>query len=321
MKKLLGILTIAALLMMTACEKDNPTEPDPEPNGDTEKVTDNIKETPSYISLQKMENVSTFDVKFVNEGRTVGVFLNGGVSGSAGVTAKNLGAVDFDAEANLDTGFVADMDGDYVIGESWYNYDPMTHTLSSKGDVYLIKAVDYNVYKMKIDSFDSGYTISYAMCDASGKPVMTQTATIPAGDGAAGLFSLVNGAVIENDEWDIAFLTIPLYVEQLNAYIQNPGMRVNSMAGAEIAMVEGTAYDDITSVPSGLTYMKDEGDTLAVGDLLYIYNPENHRLTPPEVVYIVKTVGGKHAKVQVTSYYHPENGDSGYVNYKAEMLD
>ncbi len=320
MKKLLSLFALSALLAMTACDKDSPTKP----NDDTpanEAVTDNIKETPSYLSLDTMEKVSTFDVIFVNQGMTVEVHLNSGVHGSAGVTAKNLGAVDFNASANLDTGFVADTDGASVIGDSWYIYDPVNHTLSSKGDVYLIRATDYNIYKMKIDSFDSGYTISYAMCDADGKPTTIKTATIPATDGAPGHFSLVNDTVVNKDAWDIAFLTIPLYVEQLGAYIQNPGMRVNSVAGAEIAIVEGTAYDDITTVPGGLTYLKDGAESLAVGDLLYNYNPENHRLTPPDVVYIVKTVDGKHAKLQVTSYYHPETGDSGYVNYKAELLD
>jgi len=319
MKEFAYLLMLLLLFVLTACDEDSPTGP--KPPAETDRVTENIKDAGVFFSMAQMTTVSTFDLKFTNESRSVGVYLNGGVSGSAGVTAKNLGVVDFNAAANLDTGFVADAESTAVIGEGWYNYDFMTHTLSSKGEVYLVHAVDYEYYKMKINAFDSSYTISYALCAKDGTPTSTQIATIPAEQGAPGYFSLAQGSIIENNEWDVAFLTIPLYIPEMGATIQNPGMRINSAAGVEIAIVENKEYDSITSVPGGLSYLLDEGESLAVGDRLFDYNPENHRLTPPDVVYIVKTANGKHAKLQVTAYYHPETGESGYVNFKAEMLD
>jgi hypothetical protein len=320
MKKLVVAL-LSLVLLMAACTRDNTTEPT-DPAGTDGFLTQNIKDAPTYFSIAKKEVVNTFDLIFVNEARAVSLLLNGGVSGSAGVTAKNIGAVDFSASANVDTGFVADVADAMVIGETWYNYDFTTHTLTSKGDVYLIKAFDYNVYKMKIENFGAeGFSISYSLVDADGKPIDVKTATIAAAEGAPGRFSLVAGDVIEKDEWDVAFLTVSLYVPEFGGSIQNPGMRVNSAAGAKIATVENMNYDDIKSVPAGLSYVMDEGDSLAIGDKVLIYNPTNHRLTPPEIVYIVETVDGAFAKVQVTSYYDPESGESGVMNFRASLLE
>lgn len=320
MKKLL-IAVLGGLLMLSACSKDKTTGPEP-PNVTDEFVTQNIKDAPTYFSIAKKEAVNTFDVTFVNEGQTLSVLLNGGVSGSAGVSAKNLGAVDFNASANVDTGFTSDAADAKVIGETWYNYDFTTHTITSKGEVYLIKAVDYNVYKMKIDAFGAdGYTISYSLVDADGKPTTVTSATVAAAAGAPGRFSLVTGDMIAKDEWDIAFLTISLYVPELSASIQNPAVRINSGAGVKVAMVSDKAYADISRAPDGLTYVMDDGDNLAIGDKVFNYNSTNHRLTPPDIVYILQTVDGSYAKVKVTSYYDPDTGVSGVVNFKAAILN
>ena len=319
MKKLTFAL-LSVMVMLAACSKDV-TGPE-QPDISDEFLTQNVKETPTYFSIAKKEAVATFDLLFVNEGRTVAVYLNGGVNGSAGVTAKNLGVVDFNASAGVDSGFSTDMMDAPLIGESWYNYDFTTHSLTSKGEVYMIKASDYNLYKMKIDSFGAdGFSISYALADADGKPTAVKTATVAASEGAPGRFSLAAGDLVAKDEWDIAFLTIPLYVPEFGGYIRNPGARINSTAGVEVAKVENKAYDDISSVPDGLTFVKDEGDDLALGDAIFIYNPENHRLTPPDVVYILKTVDGQYAKLQITSYYDPETGVSGVVNFRTNMLN
>ncbi len=319
MKKVVFTL-LSVIVLIAACSKDT-TGPE-QPDISDEFLTQNVKETPTYFSIAKQEAVATFDLRFVNEGRTVGVFLNGGVSGSAGVTAKNLGAVDFNAAANIDSGFVADAADAFVIGETWYDYNVATHSLTSKGEGYLIKASDYNVYKMKINSFgNDGFDISYSLVDADGKPIAVKTTVVAAAEGAPGRFSLATGELLAKDEWDVAFLTIPLYVPEFGGFIQNPGARINSAAGVEVATVEGKAYEDIKSVPDGLTFKKDEGDSLALGDTIFIYNPQNHRLTPPDVVYIFKTVDGEYAKLQVTSYYDPDTGDSGVVNFRASMLN
>ncbi len=321
MRRAALILLGVGLLLIGACSKDkNPVKP--EQKTDSSFLTENIKEKPTYFSLEEMQPVQTYDISFVNGARELALKLNGGSSGSAGVTAKVLGVVDFNAEANVDSGFTADTADSLVIGERWYNYDFTTHTVSSKMEIYLVKSADYSVYKVRIDSFGTdSYSITYAKVDENGKPTEVKTAVVPASDGNPGQFSLSTGTVLQQDTWDIAFLTIPLFVPELNASILNPGARINSAAGVEVATVEGVVFNDLKSVPAGLTFKIDTGDSLALGDTIYNYNSQNHRLTPPDVVYIVKTVNGKYAKVQVTSYYDPDTGVSGIVNFNAVLLN
>ncbi len=320
MKKYIFAL-MGLLLVVAACDKDTGTGPEYPGNTPETIMTENIKDHPTFFSFAKMEAVPTFDILFVNSGRDLAIYLNSGPHGSVGVTAKNLGQVDFDASADIDSGFAADTESQPVIGDTWYNYDFATHTVSSKGDVYLVKAADYNVYKYKIETFENqSYTISYALVDEDGKPSSVQTANIPASDGNPGMFNLSTGKVIEKDEWDVAFVTIPLFIPEMGGTIKNPGLRVNSAAGAEIALVEGADFEAMTSMPNALEFKRDNGAELAIGDQVLDYNSENHRLTPPDVVYVVKTVNGEYAKLKVMSYYHPETGVSGVISFQASML-
>lgn len=321
MKHLLLII-IGLVFLFSACSKDNPTEPGNKNSSGKVYVTDNIKEKPAYISLATMQPVNTFDLMFINEERTLEIRLNGGTSGSAGVSAKILGEVGFDEEANIDSGFTTDNSAGKVIGESWYIYEFNTHSIYSKEEVYLVKASDYKTYKFMVDDFDGEkYFVTFGEVDETGKPTGKKSVEILATAEKPGLLSFAEGNVLEKDEWDIGFVAIPIFIPEMGASMLNPAARINSIFGVEVAEVSDSAFENIKSVPSGLIYKKDESDSLAVGTSILNYNPENHVLTPPNVVYIIKTVEGKHAKVKVESYYHPDTAVSGFVNFQAELLD
>src|SRR3990172_179137 len=316
-----SMFVLTVMVFVISCSKDkNPVKSNDNQNAQVH-VTDNVKIKPTYLILDGLKQATAFDVIFKNETQDLSVLLNSGPYGSAGVSGKNLGVVDFSAEADMQSGLAIDSQESPIVGV-WYNYDFTTHTVTSKNEIYLIAGADYNKYKLRIDSFSgSTYSISYSAVDENGKPTNTKTADISASQGSPAYFVLSSGAVSAPENWDVAFVTIPLFVAELNAYIQNPGMRVNSAAGAEIAYVDETDYEALTSVPAGLTYQQDAGDSLAVGDAVLIYNPQTHRLTAHENrVYIVKTVNGEYAKLQVLSYYNPDTGESGYFNYKAAIL-
>jgi hypothetical protein len=319
--RVFSIFVLAVIVLMISCSKDkNPVKSDDNQSAQVH-VTDNVKIKPTYLILDGLKQATAFDVIFENEPRELSVVLNSGPYGSAGVTGKNLDVVDFNEEVDIESGLAIDSEESQIVGV-WYNYDITTHTVTSKNEIYLIAAADYNKYKLRIDSFSgSTYGISYSPVDENGKPTNTKTAQISASEGSPAYFVFSSGTVSAPENWDVAFVTFPLFIAELNAYIQNPGMRVNSVAGAEIAYVDETDYDALTSVPSGLTYKQDYGDSLAVGDDVLIYNSQNHRLTVHENrVYIVKTTDGKYAKLQVLSYYNPDTGESGYFNYKAAIL-
>ncbi|MBN2413931.1 HmuY family protein [candidate division KSB1 bacterium] len=314
------IFTIFVLL--SACSKENPAEPKKETPDDDTHVTQNVKLAPSFLALDKLAPVSLWDIRFYIENRSPDLALNSGSAGSAGVSAVNLGVVDFNAEADLSATLSTDKPDTLVIGDKWYNYDFTTHTISSKNEIFLIKSVDYKFYKLRVDSYTNNtWQVSVSPVDDKGKPTDIKTVEITATDSTPGYIALSSASTIEPANWDIAFVTISLYIPEMNASINNPALRINSVEGVEIATLEGKIFDDVTGVPSGLTWAKDEGDNLAVGDAVLNYNGTTHILTPPDVIYIVKTVSGKHYKLKVTSYYDPVTGESGYFNYRSGSLD
>ena len=320
--RVLVYASAALAIMAIGCSKDtNPVDSGKEISDIS--VTGNIKETPYFFSIETMSRVaSPFDLIFHIVNRSPDIGLNSGPHGSAGVTALDLGEVDFSAEADTGQEFSTDSADSAVIGDTWYSYDFMTHTISSLGHVYLIRSVDYRIYKLRIDGYTQNvWTITYSAVDDNGKPLDIKTAEVSATDTEPDLFSLGAGSSPEPEVWDLAFLTIPLFVAELGGYISNPAIRINSTAGVEVAKVVDKDYETLNSVPDGLTFSKDGEENLAVGDTVFDYNPQNHRLTPPEVVYILKSSSGKYAKLKVTSYYHPETGESGFVNYRVASFN
>ena len=84
------------------------------------------------------------------------VHINGGTSGPGSCAAKMYDNVEFDS---LDTipidGYVEDDSTTALaIGDSWYSYNPMNHTLSPVPNVYVIKTVDGNFAKLEFIAKD-----------------------------------------------------------------------------------------------------------------------------------------------------------------------
>ncbi len=315
-KTALLVLITAAFIIFGCSEDDNPVKPaDEQPDN---FVTTNIKEEPSFFSLEEAAPVQTFDIVFHIENRSPDLGLNSGPNGSAGVGAKDLGVADFNTAVDIKAGFTPDTGDSAVIGDSWFTYDFTTHTVASKNHIYLVRGADTKVYKLRVDGYTQNtWNITFSPVDDDGVPTNTQTLDISATEDDPAYFSLAQGSVITPGAWDIAFTTILLYIPEMSAYIQNPAALINAAQGAEVAMISGTSYNDLNAVPASAEFKTDTETALAIGDLLFDYNPQNHKLSPPDVVYAVKTTGGKMYKLAVTSYYHPETGESGYVNFRA----
>ena len=121
MKKLItSIVIISALIFIGCSEDNNPTQPTVDPTNTY--LTSNIKVEPSFFSLEKMGPVNTFDLVFHIVNRSPDLNLNSGANGSAGVSAKDLGQVDFNAAADVSNGFTEDAAAAAVICDSWYSY-------------------------------------------------------------------------------------------------------------------------------------------------------------------------------------------------------
>jgi hypothetical protein len=92
---------------------------------------------------------------------------NGGSSGSGDAEVAVLADDDFDAlEAAPDGGYIADSeDGDdegsepdtaFELGDGWYAYDPSSHTLSTRGLVYVVRTPEGDYFKLELlDYYDA----------------------------------------------------------------------------------------------------------------------------------------------------------------------
>ena len=116
-----------------------------------ESIYFNLKE--AKIVEVAEENMSTeWDIKTSH----LTVQINGGTSGPGTCSAVMYEDVKFDSLATIPTeGFVTDdSTSALAIGDSWYSYDFMTHTLSTVPNVYVIKTVDGNHAKMEFIAKD-----------------------------------------------------------------------------------------------------------------------------------------------------------------------
>ncbi|MDY7231877.1 HmuY family protein [Hyalangium rubrum] len=99
----------------------------------------------------------------------------GGVNGGGGVQVALLTGVDFaQVQQAPATGYVTDAeDGDdentqpdtaFEAGENWYSYDPRTHLLTPRSQVYVLRTDEGAFFKIQIVSY----------YDAVGTPAMMQ---------------------------------------------------------------------------------------------------------------------------------------------------
>ena len=112
---------------------------------------------PTFFSLKEGKTVdisdATTSLGWDLQSDFVTIYTNGGTSGPGAAEAKMYTDTQFDSIKTVPAGkYVTDdsSSSNYAIGDSWYNYDFMTHTLSLKPAVYVMKAADGKYAKVEI---------------------------------------------------------------------------------------------------------------------------------------------------------------------------
>jgi hypothetical protein len=135
-------------------------------------------------------------------------------------------------------------------------------------------------------------------------------------------FNLNDGAIVPSaddttTDWDIK---LQRYSVGLNGGV--------SGSGSVVVMVqEGTydGYNDISSTPTGGTWITDEADADGDGkpeyalDGWFNYDFTNHTLSPKDIVYFIETPDGVF-KFRVMDYYN-ESGESGFMSFDSELIE
>lgn len=248
--------------------------------------------------------------------------LRGGVSGTGSVEGTILKDVDFaqvsqapaagyftdaadsdDADSNPDTVF--------ETGDAWYSYDPTTHKLTPRPQVYVVRSDQGAYFKVQL----------LAYYDAAGTPAMLQfrwgpvqpPATgelqVDASNSSAWVFLQVDRGVVQvsNPEssldWDLAV--------RRTQFRTNSGSSGSGHGGARIA--EQTDFGAVQRA-STVGYVEDAeqpvqgppgSGTASVNSVLgdwYDYDINTHVVTPKARVFLVRTAKGEYARLRITRY-------------------
>ena len=106
----------------------------------------------NLVAVSDEQSSISWDIKT----EFVTIFLNGGSSGPGQAGAQLLHDSVFDSiDAAPETGYMQDdVNNGGAIGDSWYTYDFMTHTLSANPYVYIIKTANGNHAKLEFIKTD-----------------------------------------------------------------------------------------------------------------------------------------------------------------------
>ena len=234
--------------------------------------------------------------------------VNGGATSIGEVYVHQLEGASYDDLQTAPDGlYTTDTEDGSVIGEDWYTYDFMTHTVTPKDYIYIIKARNGEYYKMQMinAAFTSQTTgeLEFRFGKIAGPAVpefqdvsgRVRLARLPLSTSELKYFNLKNGAVVEvtdpqtSGDWDLQteFVTI----------MMNSGTSGSGDAGAIV--YQDAAFDDIVSAPAD-GYVVDDtlSATMAIGDVWYNYDFMTHQLSAHPYTWVLKNATGKFAKLQ-----------------------
>ncbi|MCA9689479.1 MAG: HmuY family protein [Myxococcales bacterium] len=169
------VLIVALSLPVGACEPadgSSETASDTEAPDELERVTIDARDETRWVHFDleagaevtpaTPEDSPEWDLAFSR----FNVAVNGGTSGSGGVVVATLAGVTFDevAQAPAD-GYVTDevssipepmeLEPGYAF-DLWYDYDPITHALSARGLIHVVRTVEGAYYKIELlDYYDT----------------------------------------------------------------------------------------------------------------------------------------------------------------------
>jgi hypothetical protein len=319
---------------------DQDFDPDPDPNNATNNGANNGPEpdplpegaisvdasragrwigldlaTGASRELQTPEEDATWDLAF---SRTE-VRTNSGTSGPGLGGAKFIAGGDFDATAAANTmGYAEDtlitmesahgareVSGNPALAQ-WYDYNPMTHAVTPRGGLFIVRTAAGEIAALKIHRYVSGiFTISVKPLALE---VTRERLTVPTASGVWTRVNLRDGRVLAEGEggdldWDIALQRTQI---QTNSGTSGPGL-----GGA--LLTDAAALEDLLAIPDG-DLLEDAMLPLpgppgagefsgnpALNDW-YDYDPATHTVTPKARVYVVRTADGHYARLQVDAY-------------------
>lgn len=348
-RRLGALLLLPAVL--AACD-DDPTGPEDDPEGLPELTVD-ASEAWAWVRLGDPAEVVQVNDPAASASWHLGFFatsvsLNGGDAGPGDVEAFCLcqnedlsdaevaALTDEDGLADFEAVTTSDVPADDEAWESdtlvpavngWYSYDFMTHQLSANpARVFKVRAADgVHFAKVHVTAIDGAtqahpgtVTFELAVQEAAGEAFGdTETIEVDASGGPVAI-DLETASVVDvgTEGWD---LEIDGYTIRVNGGVSGDAdagaIWDDETAFADIA--DAGDMDDLYKVDAfGGVFASEEA-----GRQWYRYNLQgNHQIWPTYNVYLVRT-GEDVYKVQLTSYYDADSGDSRHITFRYERLE
>lgn len=209
---------------------------------------------------------------------------------------------------------------DTTLGKNWYNYNPTTHTLSPKPNVYLLKNAQGNIVKFKISNYiNNKLTFVYSVLYQDSTNFSRLDSITVDGSNSLTYFAFQK-SILDNKNnfnWDIKFTTIG--VQTPFGVMKYPGIVLNNVKNVKATYIDNEDYKTI-KVNQYLGQLKSDADTsYAIGINCFKYDENTHRLSPYDKrVFIVKSYSGNLFKLKMMNYYSKINGKSGYITFTYE---
>ena len=309
---------ISLVVLSTGCEKQSNNIVDPPPTANPTFTSGNVKEASVYYSFDAGKEAPQWDVKFGEYTMPPAPqpvpmpVTNPALLGDMYVAVYNSRRTTLDDVMKFPADSLSrDSDGN-TLSASWYDYNPVMHTLSSKGFVYVIKGSDGRTYKFRINDYTGKiFTVSYSYrkSDSTWSPAQTATVDINAGEK---YFSFSKGQITPAP-WDVKLtvLSMPTPIGPMNF----PGIALNRELNVTAKIVNGTGFDSVDpAAETGLT--KDTDTSFVIGTECLKYDENSHRLNPYDNrTFVISTIAGKRVKVRMLGYYN-DQGASGYMKFE-----
>jgi len=259
------------------------------------------------------------------------IMVNGGVSGSGGVTVSILPGVEFGELSQAPaSGYRTDEENPddannpdlvFAADGGWYDYDVSTHTLTARDQVYVVATTDGAWFKLKMDTYyrgeEGGYpTFNWASVEA---PADSPSFPVDASAGWAYVNLDANVVVEPTDpatdtNWDIAFNEAQIQTNGGTSGSAFGGAQLFTGTWEELISSDSVGYSVDTSLPiPGPPGAGDFSGSPAFADW-YDYDFETHTLSPKEVVFMVRASDGDYFKLRILGY------DSGVYTVEAEPV-
>ncbi|HEB83436.1 MAG TPA: hypothetical protein ENI92_00370 [Bacteroidetes bacterium] len=339
--KWLVVALLATGFALAGCSKDedddsNPTGPTGE-NGTTVELNATSYDYYVYYNLADGAEITLADADAATSSdwhiafKRYSVKLNGGVSGPLGLTAIDMGEVDFDTVAAVPETAPEDWTADSyrLIFDGWYDYDFTAHTINPSGRLFAFRTADGGYAKLVVTEITDytqtsvgSVTLKYVYdpdgTDLSGDPV-TVTITDDAGDGTLFFSFAAGGAVTVTDpaastDWDIWF---DGFDAKINGGVNGPGM-----AAIYPIYDETNDFDGLTSAPPDMGAGYQTDSISSIFDNWYSYDGTTHELTSNGHVYLIHAGGETYYKLSIDNYYKVIDGSpvSGWITFRYEEL-